>query len=202
MTRQQTIQLILVLAFVGFSVISWLVKQLQEQAKKKRIRDEIERRELELLRTGRDTAAAEPPPPPPITIPARRRLEDVLRERLERQAGGAGVPSPIPRPIPREAQAPRQRPQQPQRAPASAPDPNRPKRKQKVQKVQAIPGSPLVPDATTVIVPARAALASDRRSGPAISPASIPAANLPTWQRAFVLGELLAPPLSIRPGSP
>lgn len=55
------IHLIILLLFVGFSVISWVVRKLQEQAQIRRIQAERERRELEMLRTGRVRDADAPP---------------------------------------------------------------------------------------------------------------------------------------------
>jgi hypothetical protein len=103
------VRLIGFLIVVGFSVLSWVLRKLQEQAAKKKVQDEIEKRELELLRTGRapstpaTTQATTPPaasatttaPPTTAQTDVERRIED-LRRRREAMARrrAEGVPTP------------------------------------------------------------------------------------------------------------
>lgn len=105
--NQNYLQLIIVLLIVGSSFITWVIRKLQEQRIKKAQRDAIERRRLELLRTGRDPGeqSLEAPmgPGEPAATPsdpeaarraelARRRREQIemLRRRQAGQAGGRG----------------------------------------------------------------------------------------------------------------
>lgn len=119
--------LIWVLAVLGFSFISWLVKQAQEQATKKKEQDEVERRELEALRTGRTAA----PPGAPLSrsgstpAPAEpnprseveRRVEELRRRREALAQRRSSQSSPVPAqrtpPIPAPAPRPAERPQAP-----------------------------------------------------------------------------------------
>lgn len=108
MTRQQWTQLIIILLFVGFSVLSWAFRQLREYQQKQAARQAAERRRLEMLRTGRGEARAEvqqveaapleaPPRAPDLHDDARRRLQELAQRRraeleamARRAAGGAG----------------------------------------------------------------------------------------------------------------
>ncbi|MFN0132429.1 MAG: hypothetical protein ACKVW3_07865 [Phycisphaerales bacterium] len=211
MTTQQTIKLILILAFVGFSVISWIVKQLQEQRKKKEIRDRIERRELEILRTGRDVA--DQPPPAPDSVSARKRLEEIVRERaaetgLPRETSppvgtptpGQATERPIPTRQPRQPQADRtpQPNRQPQKARAQQVDRplgERPQRPQRKQKQPRSTESAILPSTFVPPVVARSA-APKVLHEPQIG--IVPGANISAWKRAIVLSELLGPPMSMR----
>lgn len=118
MTRQQWTQLIIILLFVGFSVLSWAFRQLREYQQKQAARQAAERRRLEMLRTGRGEAQADerpvavappgaPPRSPDLHDDARRRLQELaqrrraeLEEMARRAAGGsvAGAPMGGPRP--------------------------------------------------------------------------------------------------------
>lgn len=116
--NQNYLQLIIVLLIVGSSFITWVIRKLQEQRIRKAQRDAIERRRLELLRTGRDPGeqALEAPmsPDEPAATPsdpeAARRAELARRRREQiemlrrRQAGqnagqssgqGAGGPASV-----------------------------------------------------------------------------------------------------------
>lgn len=108
MNNPNYIQLIILLLFVGFSVVSWVIRKLQEQSQVRRIQTERERRELEMLRTGR---ALEPETPPVATGADSDRLRDLAarrqaqlqelrrraqeRTRAERGPGGPGRESPV-----------------------------------------------------------------------------------------------------------
>jgi hypothetical protein len=115
------IRLIGFLIIVGFSVLSWVLRKIQEQAAKKKAQEAIERRELELLRTGRAEVATAPtnvPSPsaasaPPSQSEVDRRIEELRRRReamARRRAEEGGrvmapptsAPPVAPRPAPPE----------------------------------------------------------------------------------------------------
>lgn len=121
------IHLLVVLLIVGSSLLSWIFKKVQEQRARKQITDEIERRKIELLRTGRDPGAemdrvardpnAINPVPPPIDPEverreelARRRREQVeeLRRRAAQRQQGPNAPTPMQTrgPAPAQVQRP------------------------------------------------------------------------------------------------
>jgi hypothetical protein len=98
------VRLIGFLIVVGFSVLSWVLRKLQEQAAKRKVQEQIERRELELLRTGRATTeapqaqAAASGPPSQSEVDRRieelrRRREAMARRRVEE--GGRTATPPI-----------------------------------------------------------------------------------------------------------
>jgi hypothetical protein len=114
------LRLLGLLIVFGFSLLSWVLRKLQEQAAKKKAQQAIENRELELLRTGRPGvptpgAPAQvrvqtgPPPAPPGTPTQsdvdrrieelRRRREAMARQRAAPATGPAATmsaPSPAP----------------------------------------------------------------------------------------------------------
>jgi hypothetical protein len=47
-------QLIILLIIVGFSVLSFIFRKVQEEAERRRVREQLAQRELDRLRTGRD----------------------------------------------------------------------------------------------------------------------------------------------------
>lgn len=107
MNNQHWTQLVTVLALVGFSVLSWIFKKLQEQAQIKRARDAIEKRELEMLRTGRDPSQEAAPAPARqetavgIDEAAARReaqLRELRRRAAARSQPGGGAVFVPPRP--------------------------------------------------------------------------------------------------------
>src|SRR5205085_2089261 len=121
--QPQYIKLIPVVLVVGFSILSWVLRKLQEQATKKKAREKIERRELELLRTGRPSVEAVPARQAPVLTPlpvpqsdAEQRLEELRRRRealAKRRAEEAARTAPVPaRPstTSREAGPPRSQP--------------------------------------------------------------------------------------------
>lgn len=135
MTRQQWTQLIIILLFVGFSVLSWAFRQLREYQQKQAARQAAERRRLEMLRTGRGEARADeqrvearpleaPPRAPDVHDDARRRLQELAQRRraeleamARRAAGGSGGGAPkagprpaTPVPVQRTPQARGERP--------------------------------------------------------------------------------------------
>ncbi|MCC6428435.1 MAG: hypothetical protein IT435_16655 [Phycisphaerales bacterium] len=151
--NQQYIQLLIIVLFVGASGIGWVLRKVGEQAQKRAMEQEIQRRRLEALRTGKDvseipaepTAATEQPGRPapagsPMDIAQRRRLqlEELRRRQAQRTRGSVGTPSvpgapSRPRPVPLPGGSGptvptvRSPSQQPQRGAArpSAPSPSR-----------------------------------------------------------------------------
>lgn len=78
-----TIQLIVILIVVGFSVAQGIYKYLAEQAEKRRKHQALQRQEMELLRTGRSAAPSEQSAP---SDPETRRREELAELRRRAQA--------------------------------------------------------------------------------------------------------------------
>lgn len=100
-SNQQFLHLIVILLIVGASFISWLAKKLKEQADKKRALQEMERRRLEALRTGKDPGAAVAAAPSGSPeelrlreLAARRQaqLQELRRRQQNRPQQGGGRP--------------------------------------------------------------------------------------------------------------
>lgn len=72
-------QLIGLVLIVGFSVISWLYRKLNEQAAKKRAKDMMEERQREMLRTGRDPGDLS------VNIPANVPMPDTSQTQRQRE---------------------------------------------------------------------------------------------------------------------
>jgi hypothetical protein len=126
------LQLLLVFGFFGFSILTWVVRQLKEKSIARHQQQMREQQRIESLRTGRApsepsastvrTAVASPARPPART-PEQRLAEIAARRAAQRQAGattnpstrtastGTGrsvgaqrsTPMPRPRPTPRPA---------------------------------------------------------------------------------------------------
>ncbi|GAB4385826.1 MAG: hypothetical protein Kow0022_13150 [Phycisphaerales bacterium] len=100
------IQFIIFALFIGFSVISWVVRKLNEQRIRRQILLQRERERLEALRTGRVVEQPETPPPPQLLTPeqrlaeiARRRQAELAKRRQARQQAPVGVrTTPVPPP--------------------------------------------------------------------------------------------------------
>lgn len=101
----QYFHLIVIVLIVGSSAISWAFKKLQEQRARKQVADEIERRRLEMLRTGRDPGPRgeiameesrpehDPESGRRAELARRRReqIEELRRRAAQRQAGQSGT---------------------------------------------------------------------------------------------------------------
>ncbi|HRJ49932.1 MAG TPA: hypothetical protein PKU91_05335, partial [Phycisphaerales bacterium] len=103
MNRQQVIQLIIFALFIGASGIGWILRRIGEQAQRRAAEQALERRRLELLRTGRDPGLSSPQARGTIgparvsaggelTVAERRQrqLEELRRRQLARSQGQAG----------------------------------------------------------------------------------------------------------------
>lgn len=171
MNNANYIQIIVLLLFVGFSVLSWVFRKLQEQAQVRRVQMERERRQMEMLRTGKP-GENEPPPAAPTSdaerlrdLAARRQaqLQELRRRAQERVRAGQGRPQqPSREPPPlifipgttgptvpqqRPGQRPAARSRVPQPAPARTPVPARPGRAtpgqdQRARQPQPVPRPP------------------------------------------------------------
>lgn len=222
MGTQQYLQLIILAIFIGVSGLTWLYRQLKEQAATKRAEDARRRREEEILRTGRDPLRA---PPTPEAREEQRRIDAVvarreseLQELRRRQAGarptGSGeppgiliqipgtagpivvkpVPRPRPGPAPTRAEAPMPQPRPGRQGRQRPPGAQRQTRKPAPRPSEPQP-SPLVE---------RSELMPTEPAQPAPAPSLVRAlAAAPQtpdeWRRAIVLREVLAPPLGLRP---
>lgn len=207
------IQLYVVLFMVLASIISSIAKKAREAAEQRRAQAEIERRRLEALRTGRteDDARGEDP----AAELAKRReaqleeLRRIQRERARAQAAGAGsVPGRASQTRAPSGPAPRQQPQrqaQPQTPSRRAPKSQDPRVARQAgvgatapasgTRVQERAVTPYTGESTTHRIVADAAPA------PGVAPVPLPPATGHPWRDAFLLQELLGPPLSMRVAS-
>lgn len=127
-------QVLVLLLIFGASAIQWIIKNLKEQAAKKRMADERQRMEEEALRTGRSVAAESAARMEnvasrrmPAADPEEARLAELVRRRQElvaelrrraaaKQGGGSAgasgvaAPSGSPRAMPNRATAATARP--------------------------------------------------------------------------------------------
>ena len=123
--KPDLIRLIIILLIAGSGLIRWVFVKLQEQAAKKRVADELERRRAEAFRTGRNLEEASAPDPVTVRAQAeaqaaarrqaqidefRRRQQERARQRTEAQRSAAPV-----------ASTPAQRPASPKVAPSPRP---------------------------------------------------------------------------------
>lgn len=86
MNRQQVIQLIIFALFIGASGIGWILRRIGEQAQRRAAEQALERRRLELFRTGRDPGTK--PDVSPITPETARSSSGgdmTVAERRQRQ---------------------------------------------------------------------------------------------------------------------
>ncbi|MEX2219581.1 MAG: hypothetical protein WD749_12580 [Phycisphaerales bacterium] len=146
---QQWLQFLGLAIVIGFSILTWVLKKLQEQNARKKVQEEIERRELEHLRTGHAPAPSHHAAPATHEVPRSetetdRRLEELRRRRealARRRAEEAGARQPGPRePIPASVVL----------RPPPAPIQNRP-----AQPIIFIPGSsgPIIVQRSTPATP-------------------------------------------------
>lgn len=202
------IQLYVVLFMVLASIVSSIAKKAREAAEQRRAQAEIERRRLEALRTGRteDDARGEDP----AAELAKRReaqleeLRRIQRERARAQAAGArSAPGRASQtrapsgPVPRQQPQRQAQPQSPARRGPTSPDP-RVARQSGVgapaagTRVRDQAVTPYTGESTTHRIVADAAPA------PGVAPVPLPPATGHPWRDAFLLQELLGPPLSMR----
>lgn len=202
------IQLYVVLFMVLASIVSSIAKKAREAAEQRRAQAEIERRRLEALRTGRteDDARGEDP----AAELAKRReaqleeLRRIQRERARAQAAAArSAPGRASQtrapsgPAPRQ-QPPRQaQPQTPSRRGPTSPDPRVARRAGVGEpaagtRVREQAVTPYTGESTTHRIVADAAPA------PGVASVPLPPATGHPWRDAFLLQELLGPPLSMR----
>ncbi len=94
-----TIQIILIILFVGSSVVTAIAKKLREQRDIKRIQEARARQREEELRTGRTSAGTPARATRPAQPQARSQTQTVVRTK----------PSPSQRPVPTSSDDPKQR---------------------------------------------------------------------------------------------
>lgn len=98
------LQLLIIVAVAGFSVLSWVARRLAEKAEERRQLHERERRRLEALRTGRVEPQDEPAgaPTAPVAVTPEQRLAEIarrreeMRRRMEQAAARAQAPTQGP----------------------------------------------------------------------------------------------------------
>lgn len=81
MTRQQVIQLVVVLIFFGFSALKVVLGKLQQQAALRRLEAERESQRLEALRTGKSVDDLPGPPRLRRTGPTAEQMQELARRR-------------------------------------------------------------------------------------------------------------------------
>jgi len=219
-------QLIGLLIVVGFSLISWIFRKLNEQAQKKRARDMIEQRKLEMLRTGRDpnevavSAEVSEQAERQREIAARReaQLAELRRRAQARQQGEASPPvappvgpsvatmrGPVLRipgstgptvPPPLESRALRNTTPQGQ-VPIR---PNQKREQQRPAKPVRMPKAQPVARAVDDDEEVTHRLVPDdvvgRRAMPVVS--AVAPRTPEEWRRALIANEILSPPLALR----
>ncbi|MBX3376110.1 MAG: hypothetical protein KF678_03805 [Phycisphaeraceae bacterium] len=217
------VHLVILIIFVGFSVISWVYRQLKEQAEKKKARDLLEERKREMLRTGRDPGEVFVPPvmvseedQRRAEIAARReaQLAELRRRAQLRQQGqvprtipgsaGPTVPRPTARPQPTarpkiQTQEALQRGNDLSPPRATAP-------RQTARAQTSRPTSAKKPAVRPVVVeeePVTQRLVPEQAeaSRRVMSPVVVGVPSTPEeWRRAIIANEILSPPLAVREG--
>ena len=229
------IQIYVVLFMVVTSILSSIYKKGKEAAEQRKAQQEIERRRLEALRTGRtDDDAREENPAVALAKRREAQLEELRRIQRERAraqtsgpatAGARTAPGRTPQPrtqqfpqtqsIPQPQRADRDRAQRPQARPQPQRQ-NQPPRQPQPQRQQVRPQEARPARQTSAQTTAEMFAAMERQrlqdTGESTThrivsdatPASAAAAkHLPPstgnpWRDAFLLQELLGPPLSMR----
>ncbi len=211
---------------VGFSVISWIYRQLKEQANKKKARDLIEERQREMLRTGRDPGAVamqaesaeEDRRRQEIAARREAQLAELRRRAQMRQQQGAGAAPPVAAPTP---------PPVPQTlAPTHATASGRtlssrgsmgPPPAQRVEQRPVYPAPAPRQQARPVQKPVRAKptprpqvrveepeethrLVADEPAARKVAVVSAAPRTPEEWRRAIIANEILSPPLAVRTG--
>lgn len=232
MNQNQTIQLIIFLLIAGSGVLRWLLQKLQEQAAEKRRRDELERRQQEALRTGRDPVRIVVVEPSGDDERARRQAQEAARrqaqieefrrrqqerarQRLE-TIPGRGVPptrsTASPPPIvvipgstgPTVPQPARSRQQRTPVQSKRRPQPAPPPAPEPPRRREPVVAPPLRP----VESPSVGRLGTPAQRDPSAPKAETFAILTPPrspqeWRRAILLTEILSPPVADRlPGAP
>lgn len=222
-------QLLVFLAVIAFSVLGTVAKKVQEEKAKREMLRRRQQMELEALRTGRPTGATVAVPAP-RQAPAQAAQQSAQKQRLDeiaarrkaqleelrrrQQAGGGaataqrpGPQAPPTRPVPARptASAPARTsaPKPPQTRPQQRPTARPPQSRE--QRPSGPRGS--LPVAAPIPAPAHAALAAF--PGAPRTPdgqqdmarvAHLRGLSRAELRRAFVLSEVLAPPVSQREG--
>lgn len=218
------VQLYVVLFMVAASILSSIVKKAKEAAEQRRVQLEIEKRRLEALRTGRseDDAREENPA---VALAKRREaqleeLRRIQRERARAQASGqAGAAtartSPGRMQQPRAPQFPQtqsipqpqkqgrpQRPQpqrqQPQARPQVRPQESRSSRQTGAQTTAEMFAAMERQRLQNTGESTTQRIVRDATPAPAAAARVLPTSSGNPWRDAFLLQELLSPPLSMR----
>lgn len=90
------LQLLMILAFVGFSAFSWLMRKVAEKAQQRRVEQQRERQQIEALRTGRSELT---PQPQVVETPAQRLAKIAARREEMRIRVQEGTAAPQPRTV-------------------------------------------------------------------------------------------------------
>jgi hypothetical protein len=190
------LKLIVILIIAGSGFIRWVVVQLQEQAAKKRAQDDLERRAVESLRTGRNLEPVDPRAERArLEAEAatkrqaqieefRRRQQERARQRVEAPHGSTVAAAPsVPRPAPKPA-------------PKPAAKPAAPPRPQRGPRQLLTPTAAPTPEPDMV----RHAQAGGPRQAATGAVASVTPRTPEQWRRAIVASTILTPPPGIGGG--
>lgn len=222
------IQIYVVLFMVAASILSSIIKKAREAAEQRKAQLEIERRRLEALRTGRtEDDAREEDPAAALAKRREAQLEELRRlqrERARAQASGGAAagtrtapgrtPQPRPQQFPQTQSIPQ--PQRADRNRAQRPQPQRQSQPQAPQRQQVRPQDARPARQASAQTTAEMFAAMERqrlqdtgestthrivRDAPAASAAAakhLPPSTGNPWRDAFLMQELLGPPLSMR----
>lgn len=223
------IQLYVVLFMVVVSILSSIAKKAKEAAEQRRVQQEIERRRLEALRTGRsEDEAREEDPAAALAKRREAQLEELRRVQRERaraqasgQAGGATTRTApgraqqpkaqqfpqtqsIPQPQ-KQGRPQRQRPQrqesqrqQPQARPQVRPQESRSSRQTGAQATGEMFAAMERQRLQDTGESTTHRIVRDATPAPVAAAKVLPPSSGNPWRDAFLLQELLGPPLSMR----
>ena len=177
--------------------VSWMNKQ-QQEARRQRIREEIER----AARYGGPQPARAPTPPTPPTPPRRpQRIAEGIAQRYP-DVLLPPAPPPLPPPMP-QAPPPQQRRPVPPVAAKPKPPQRRPQRQPQARRNVSAPVPPALP--LEEVAPAPAAYVNITQPAPRAKAQTVDAASVKRWltpatlRHQFILTEILQPPLALRP---
>lgn len=211
------LHLIVLVIVVGASVISWIYRQLKEQSEKKRARDQMEARQREMLRTGRDPVqeggASTEEELRRRELAARReaQLAELRRRAMARQQGSGARGSTAPTARVEGPPVEEARPEPARTAPTMTPVEIRPaERRPTMRPVQAKPvqrpakqakartARPYVPEPE----PETHRLVMDEPVArrPVVVVPGVPQSP-EEWRRAIIANEILSPALTLREGA-
>ncbi|HEV2296639.1 MAG TPA: hypothetical protein VGR35_22540 [Tepidisphaeraceae bacterium] len=177
--------LIFFVIWVLSAFVSWINKR-QQEAKRQRLREELER----ASRYGR-TPAPEPPPTPPR--PAPQRISEGIAQRFPEVMLPPAPPPMRQQPPPQQRRPIPPKPQQSVRRPMKQPKPRRP-------VLTALPPLPALEEVAPTTPYVNITQPAARAKPPTVDATGIKQWMTPaTLRHQFILTEILQPPLAMRP---